>query len=204
VTGEDRGEAAAAALAASQFCALRGFLSPGLVARLRAEALERLAAGAFRAAGIGSSGARRERADIRGDSVLWLEEPYSDAQREYLALLEELRLAINRRTFLGLLDFEGHFAAYPPGSFYRRHLDRFADDDRRVVSCIAYLNNAWRAEDGGALRAYASMEAREPSHEVLPEGGTLVVFLSDRVPHEVLPTARQRLSLTGWFRRRRG
>jgi SM-20-related protein len=28
------------------------------------------------------------------------------------------------------------------------------------------------------------------------------VFLSADLPHEVLPASRERLSLTGWFRRR--
>ncbi|MBV1883381.1 MAG: 2OG-Fe(II) oxygenase [Pseudomonadales bacterium] len=30
--------------------------------------------------------------------------------------------------------------------------------------------------------------------------GTLVLFLSETFPHEVLKSQRQRLSLTGWFR----
>ncbi|WP_255856521.1 2OG-Fe(II) oxygenase [Marinobacterium rhizophilum] len=38
------------------------------------------------------------------------------------------------------------------------------------------------------------MERVEPCY------GTLVVFLSDRFPHEVLPARRQRLSLAGWYR----
>jgi SM-20-related protein len=39
---------------------------------------------------------------------------------------------------------------------------------------------------------------------VQPEGGTLACFLSADFEHEVLPAARPRLSLTGWFRRRAG
>jgi SM-20-related protein len=37
---------------------------------------------------------------------------------------------------------------------------------------------------------------------VLPQGGRLVAFLSDRFEHEVLPARRERMSFTGWFRRR--
>jgi SM-20-related protein len=40
------------------------------------------------------------------------------------------------------------------------------------------------------------------AYDVQPTGGCLVVFLSGEVPHEVLPATRERLSLTGWFRRR--
>jgi SM-20-related protein len=42
----------------------------------------------------------------------------------------------------------------------------------------------------------------ERVRDVLPVAGTLVCFLSDRFEHEVLPATRERLSLTGWFRRR--
>ena len=35
---------------------------------------------------------------------------------------------------------------------------------------------------------------------VLPEFATLVVFLSEDFPHEVLPATRDRYSVTGWFR----
>ena len=56
--------------------------------------------------------------------------------------------------------------------------------------------------DGGELRLYLGTGSRGRSFDVLPRGGMLVVFLSDRFPHEVLPARRERLSLAGWFRRR--
>jgi SM-20-related protein len=36
--------------------------------------------------------------------------------------------------------------------------------------------------------------------DVLPVGGRLVVFLSGEIPHEVLPTKKERISITGWLR----
>jgi SM-20-related protein len=114
--------------------------------------------------------------------------------------LERLRFALNETTFLGLFAFEGHYALYPPGAFYRRHRDRFRDDDARVVSCVLYLNQAWTAADGGALRIHLS---RTNARDVLPIGGTLVCFLADQYEHEVLPATRERLSIAGWFRRRK-
>ena len=48
----------------------------------------------------------------------------------------------------------------------------------------------------------ASTWAAEHSVDVLPQGGRLVAFLSDRFEHEVLPARRERMSFTGWFRRR--
>ena len=99
----------------------------------------------------------------------------------------------------GLAEYEGHYALYPPGASYARHRDRFRDDDTRVLSCVLYLNEGWRREDGGALRLYVEGGR---AIDVRPEGGTLVAFLSGRFDHEVLPARRPRLALTGWFRRR--
>lgn len=173
------------------------FLPDREASALAAEALGLWRAGSFARAGVGKRAQLRE--DERGDHVLWLDEAdTSAAQRRLLGRLDGVRLALNRELALGLFDFEGHFALYPPGAEYRRHFDRFASDPRRTVSLVLYLNRGWRAGDGGALRLY---DAERPI-DVLPEAGTLVAFLSDRFEHAVLRTRRERLSFTGWFRRR--
>ena len=141
----------------------------------------------------------RSHAGIRGDQIQWLEEGQNSTVDRYLALMEQLRSAINQTLFLGLEDFEGHFALYPPGAFYKKHLDRFRDDDRRVVTCVAYLNEQWLHEQGGELRMYLD---GGQTHDVVPQAGTLVVFMSEQWPHAVLPATRDRLSITGWLRRR--
>lgn len=160
-------------------------------------------AGQLRPAGIGHGAERQLRADIRGDQILWLDPASaSPPQRAYQERMEALRLAINRETYLGLFDLESHFAVYPPGSFYRRHLDRFRDDSARTVSCILYLNEEWQPQDGGQLRLYLDDAGTEAHLDIEPVAGTLVVFLSGRFWHEVLPTRRERMSVTGWFRTR--
>ncbi|MNJ01133.1 hypothetical protein D3C73_1606640 [compost metagenome] len=68
-----------------------------------------------------------------------------------------------------------------------------------MVSAVVYLNDGWLPEHGGQLRMYLD---NDRVYDVEPVGGCLVVFLSGEVPHEVLPATRDRLSLTGWFRRR--
>ena len=53
---------------------------------------------------------------VRGDATLWLDDPRAGpAARACLAALDTLRIAINRRLFLGLDEVEAHYAAYPPG-----------------------------------------------------------------------------------------
>lgn len=177
------------------------FLGQEATAALRRECLAAQEAGVFHAAGVGSGSARVVN-DIRGDHVAWVEEDRAGpALKGALNRLEALRLAVNQAFFLGLFDAELHFAAYPPGAGYQRHLDRFRDDDRRALTVILYLNPPdWSAADGGQLLFWP--EAQGAPLEISPQGGTLVTFLADRFWHQVLPARRQRLSLTGWFRRR--
>jgi SM-20-related protein len=175
------------------------FMPEQAVAALRAEARRRDADGEFHAAGIGRGPSRVERADIRGDRTLWLDERiYCAAESPLWTALAGLRAALNEAFFLGLNAFEGHYALYPPGAFYRRHRDSFRDDDARVISCVLYLNEDWSAGDGGALRLHLP----EGAHDILPTGGTLVCFVSEQFEHEVLPSMRERLAIAGWFRRR--
>jgi SM-20-related protein len=176
------------------------FVPQGLTLELAAECRKRYAEGELAPAAVGRGPTQEIREGIRGDHIQWIEPNDSAPCDAWLGIMDSLREALNRGLFLGLEDFECHFALYPPGSVYLRHLDRFRDDDRRMVSAVLYLNDAdWAPEEGGQLRMYL---AGEREHDVQPIGGSLVVFLSGEVPHEVMPAQRNRLSLTGWFRRR--
>lgn len=175
------------------------FLPPSLTRRLAAECRSRAQTGALEPAAIGRAATRSVQQAIRGDHIGWLDPGQSAAVDDYLELMDALRQALNRRLLLGLVDMECHFALYPPGTFYRRHLDRFRDDDLRTLSLIVYLNEGWQAADGGALRLYLP---EGDFTDILPQAGTLACFLSAEFPHEVLPATRERLSLTAWFRQR--
>lgn len=175
------------------------FLPETLTRALAAECRKRETEGDLAPAAVGRGATQEVREGIRGDHIQWIEPGESEACDQYLGVMDSLREAMNRSLFLGLEDFECHFAFYPPGAFYRQHLDRFRDDDRRMVSAVLYLNEAWLPESGGQLRMSLKGGVE---HDVQPTGGCLVVFLSGDIPHEVLPATRDRLSLTGWFRRR--
>jgi SM-20-related protein len=137
--------------------------------------------------------------EVRGDFIAWLQQPERDAEQGLLARLDELRAALNRGLMAGLEDFQGHFALYPRGIGYARHFDRLVGSDVRAISAALYLNDRWEEDDGGQLRLYVGGGT---SVDVLPLGGRLVAFQSDRFEHEVLPARRERMSFTGWFRRR--
>jgi SM-20-related protein len=186
-------------LAAQAWGVVGSFIPQERIAALRDEMETLESEGRFERAGVGRGA--RERQEVRGDLILWLGD--GDApQAEHLLQheLEALRSAINAATYLGLYEFEGHYAAYPAGAGYARHLDRFQDGGERVVSLVLYLNDGWSAEDGGELCLYPG--ATEDVDRIQPQGGTLVCFLSEQIPHEVLPARRTRRSLTGWYKRR--
>lgn len=175
------------------------FLPADLTLELAAECRALELAGALNLAAVGRGAAQAVRSDIRGDQILWLKAGQSPACDRYLLIMETLRVMLNRVLFLGLDEYESHFAFYAPGASYLPHLDRFRDDDSRTVSVVIYLNHDWLPEQGGALRLHP---AGQCSEDIAPLGSRLVLFLSADMLHEVLPATRDRISLAGWFRQR--
>ena len=66
----------------------------------------------------------------------------------------------------------------------------------------------WRLEDGGELRTWpnvlaassaAGTEAKAAAEDVLPVGGSVVLFDSRRLRHAVCPAKRRRVALSAWF-----
>ena len=190
-------DAIADALITHGYCILPEAL-PGPLAQVLLDAGTDETARNFAAAATGRVQARQLNRTIRSDKIDWVAGD-SLAERAYLDWMEVLRLGLNRRLFLGLFDYECHFACYEPGSFYKTHLDAFEGRRNRVLSTVFYLNPSWQSGDGGELRLY-QRDAQTLVEEVAPRHNTLVVFLSERFPHEVLTAMRHRYSLTGWFR----
>lgn len=152
----------------------------------------------YELAGIGRTQDYLQDKDIRGDKICWITGE-SLAGRQWLKWAAALQQYLNRRLFLGLFSFESHFAYYPPGTFYRKHLDAFCGEANRVLSVVVYLNKDWCDEDGGELILYHS-DDDSLGIRVLPAWGTIVVFLSEEFPHEVLLAKRDRHSIAGWYR----
>lgn len=121
-------------------------LPADLTLELAQECRARENQGALQPAGVGRGSAHGVQEGVRGDHIQWLEPGQCAAGDRYLAMLDDLRGQLNQALYLGLEDYEGHFALYPPGTFYQKHLDRFRDDDRRAVSAVFYLNSDWLPE----------------------------------------------------------
>lgn len=192
-------------LAAQGWAVSDNLFSASVMETLRGDCLGRWRQGMFKQAAVGRGDERHVHTELRNDYILWMDPSQaSAAQQRYLDVMEALRRQINQTLYLGLFDFEAQFAVYPPGHFYRKHLDVFRGAPGRVVSCVLYLNVDWRTEDGGALRLFLDERAVANYADVTPTGGRFITFLSERFYHEVLPARRERMSLTGWFKVRGG
>jgi len=168
-------------------------LSTRLFARCQNDGL-----GRFQAAHIGRGSAKKQIDSIRGDVISWLDDT-DDTDHAYLAWMEKLRLGLNSALFLGLFDLECHYAIYNAGAGYAKHSDVLAGKKNRILSTVFYLNEDWQARDGGELVLFG------PSGEAIiatlnPTFGTMIIFLSESFPHEVLMANRTRRSIAGWFR----
>ncbi|EGQ8399578.1 SM-20 protein [Vibrio parahaemolyticus] len=135
---------------------------------------------------------------IRSDKIQWLKPAMGQSIANYLSKMEEIRQEVNRHFFLGLFEYEAHFAKYEKGDFYQKHLDCFKGNENRRLTTVFYMNESWSEEDAGELVVY-DLNDKEIA-TIPPRGGRLLVFLSEQFPHEVLPTNAERFSIAGWFR----
>ena len=107
-----------------------------------------------------------------------------------------------RRAPDSLIDLRTGYNWYEPGASLRRHGDEFHEETkgpkgwllptRRSLTWLLYLNKEWRADEGGALRAYE--RARPCDHAVgaTDDGGVLGGMSAGA------PSHRRDFNLTRW------
>jgi SM-20-related protein len=150
----------------------------------------------FRQAGIGKQQTQQIDTAQRGDLISWIDPLVAlPSTRIYLDKIQRIIEELNRNFYLGIRDYECHYALYPPGSFYKKHVDRHKVGSPRIVSSVLYLNSNWQPGDGGELCIY---DENDTPTIIQPLIGTLALFLSEK-EHEVLTTQRDRMSITGWM-----
>jgi SM-20-related protein len=151
------------------------------------------------AAGVGRGGSYLRTETIRKDKIHLIVGD-TPTQTIFLEKMEQMRLELNRNLLLGLWSFEAHYAVYKPGAFYKRHSDSFKGQKNRILSMVLYLNEDWQQSDGGILKLYEDENHKESFADIIPQMGTLITFLSEDIPHEVIASNRRRYSIAGWFR----
>ena len=154
---------------------------------------------AFKAMGIGRGDQLHIDKNYRSDTSHWLD-GNTQTEKDYLIWMEGLRLIVTQHLFMGLFDYEAHFAHYASQGFYKRHMDAFSGKSNRKLTTVFYLNPDWDQNDGGELLIYANEKGEIPFKTVSPQMNRLVIFLSDEFPHEVLAAQKDRYSIAGWFR----
>jgi SM-20-related protein len=180
------------------------FFTTEEVAGLRTALIRRYDEEQFKKSAIGNQSNEKIIDAVRGDFILWLDEANAeDAERNFFNKLSEFTQYLNRTCFMGIAKQEFHYAVYPEGTFYKRHLDTFMNDSSRKLSVVCYLNDEdWKPEYGGELTLYFEENGKEVAKNIYPLQGRLVVFESQVLEHEVKPVNKKRLSITGWLKTR--
>ncbi|PWI30596.1 oxidoreductase [Flavobacteriaceae bacterium LYZ1037] len=189
---------------ARQYSVVEDFFTDEEVLVLRQSLIEKHEEDAFKKAAIGNRVNEIIVKSIRGDVILWIDEmKANEAEMIFFNKINSLVSYLNKTCFLGILHKEFHYALYPEGTFYKRHIDTFQNDDRRKLSIVCYLNEAgWIQENGGELVLYLDENGKETEKVIYPFPGRLVVFESQVIEHEVKPVKTERMSITGWLKTR--
>jgi SM-20-related protein len=184
-----------------QFSIVDDFFSETETTSLRDSLLLKHQEDEFKKAAIGNQFNEQIIKSIRGDFISWIDENNAnEAESLFFGKVEDFVQYMNRTCFLGIQDKEFHYALYPEGTFYKKHLDTFQNDSRRKLSIVCYLNEEdWKEEFGGELVIYKENE----EIAILPMKGRVVIFESQVLEHEVKPVKKERLSITGWLKTRK-
>lgn len=178
------------------FCIINDWLTPSETDTLRAELITIYQEDCFKKSAVGNRLNESLERSIRSDFIYWIDE--AKLAKVFFDKINDFINYINKTCFAGIVTKEFHYAVYPQGSFYKKHIDTFQNDDRRTISIACYLNKNWQKSDGGQLRLY--LESQEL--EIFPTNGTIAFFDSKIIEHEVLPvlSENKRLSITGWLK----
>ncbi|HNQ28224.1 MAG TPA: 2OG-Fe(II) oxygenase [Aquaticitalea sp.] len=191
-------------LVSRKYAIVENFFTADEVLLLRNALLQKYDDDKFKKAAIGNRTNEIIEKSIRGDFILWMDESNAgNAESLFFQKINDLTAYLNRTCFLGILHKEFHYALYPQGTYYKRHLDTFQNDDRRKLSFVCYLNEAgWLPENGGELVLFLDENGKEEEKSICPLPGRVVIFESQIIEHEVRPVNKERLSITGWLKTR--
>ncbi|MEO2059447.1 MAG: 2OG-Fe(II) oxygenase [Mesonia sp.] len=188
-----------------KYSVIDNFFSTEEVEVLRNGLLAKYEEDQFKKSAIGNKTNEMVEKEIRGDFILWLNEAEAGTvENVFFNRVNNLVDYLNRTCFMGILHKEFHYAVYPEGTFYKRHLDTFQNDGRRKLSVVCYLNDeTWLEENGGELTIYVDENGEEKAIDLYPFPGRVVIFESQELEHEVQRVKHsKRFSITGWLKTR--
>lgn len=210
---------------------IKDFIPNDLAIQLKGDISNLRSLGKFKAARIGQDSTNTLNQNIRIAETCFLgptklQEAPNSARQKLYDILEGVRSDLSGNKLLDEINSSGQlekaapaldaslsellYAYYPMGGFYRRHVDSVQNSASvlRTYSLLLYLNDEWQELDGGCLRIHLDSGGdflpvgEEPNFiDIEPKASTLVVFKSDKIPHEVLDTLAERNAVVGWFNR---
>jgi SM-20-related protein len=173
------------------------FLNEPLAAHLKENLLGLYSEKQMQSAGTGNDTLVVHNKLMRSDKIYWLDRDHNNAyENDFFDLMDRFVSYLNNTCYTGITGYEFHYALYESGSFYKRHLDQFRNNDSRKYTMIMYLNDNWQEKDGGQLRIYHT----DDQQTISPMNGKSVFFKSSELEHEVLVTNKPRMSITGWLK----
>ena len=151
----------------------------------------------LRSAGTGNETLVVENKLFRRDKIYWLDRKHNNQyENDFFDLMDSFVKHLNSTCYTGITGYEFHYTMYEAGSFYKKHLDQFRNNNSRQFSMIMYLNADWKLADGGEL----SIQHSDHQQNISPSNGKAVFFKSSEMEHEVLLTNKPRMSITGWLK----
>lgn len=173
------------------------FLNAALAAHLKDNLIALYSGALLQSAGTGNDTLVVQDKTVRSDKIYWLDRAHDNLhENDFFNLMDEFISYLNRTCYTGITGYEFHYTMYETGSFYKKHLDQFRNNDSRQYSMIMYLNAGWETGDGGEL----CIHHKDRLQYIAPRNGTSVFFKSSDLEHEVLVTRKPRLSITGWLK----
>ena len=173
------------------------FLSESLSLHLKENLITLYREKLLRIAGIGETINSKQDTLFRSDIIYWLDRKHNDVYENiFFDLMDSFVHFLNETCYTAITSYEFHYTLYEKGSFYKKHIDQFRNNDSRQYSMIMYLNNDWKENDGGELRIHHENRIENIS----PLNGKSVFFKSSELEHEVLISNKPRMSITGWLK----
>ncbi len=173
------------------------FLSPGLASSLKRNLTAFYDDKMMLPAGTGNDTLVVHDTLFRSDKIWWLDRANNNLhENAFFDLMDSFVGYLNSTCYSGITGYEFHYALYEQGSFYKKHIDQFSNNNGRKYSMVMYLNEGWQDGHGGELCLYH--EGRMQT--ISPENGKTVFFKSSEMPHEVLLANKPRMSITGWLK----
>jgi len=152
----------------------------------------------FKSAMIGKGRTKQLLKTTRNSSIEWIDKwDSSAAHQEIRDKLHLLSTTLNRHFYLSLKSFESQFSFYPIGGYYKKHKDQLDNNKTRQLTAVLFLNDVY---SGGELVIYSKDNINKIDTIIPPRAGTLVLFFSSTIFHEVQFCQEERYGLTTWFR----